>query len=129
VYATVPGKVVVNPLGMEAQIQGGFLDGVAYALTASLHLEDGHFLEASWDNYAYTRQWNVPINKIEVHILPPDPNEKPAGQGETAVPASRAATACAYVAATRQMPSIWPVAHTQPLHFKPYPTVPPLPTS
>jgi isoquinoline 1-oxidoreductase subunit beta len=128
VYATVPGKVVVNPLGMEAQIQGGFLDGVAYALTASLHLEKGHFLEASWDNYAYTRQWNVPVEKLEVHILPPDPNEKPAGQGETAVPCSRAATACAYAHAIGQTPGHWPVAHDKPLHFKPYPTVPPLPT-
>ncbi|HYH49169.1 MAG TPA: molybdopterin cofactor-binding domain-containing protein [Acidimicrobiia bacterium] len=127
VYATVPGKVVVNPLGMEAQIQGGFLDGVAYALTASLHLVDGHFQEASWDNYAYTRQWNVPLEKLEIHILPPDPNEKPAGQGETSVPVSRAATACAYAHAMGQAPSLWPVAHTQPLHFKPYPTVPPLP--
>jgi isoquinoline 1-oxidoreductase beta subunit len=128
-YATIPGKVVVNPLGMEAQIQGGFLDGVAYALTASLHLEDGHFLEASWDNYAYTRQWNVPVNKLEVHILPPDPNEKPAGQGETAVPCSRAATACAYANAMGEAaPTHWPVAHDKPLHFEPYPTVPPLPT-
>jgi isoquinoline 1-oxidoreductase subunit beta len=126
-YATVPGKVVVNPLGMEAQIQGGFLDGVAYALTASVHLVDGHFLEASWDNYAYTRQWNVPLNKLDIHILPPDPNEKPAGQGETAVPCSRAATACAYVNAMGEN-THWPVAHNQPLHFKPYPTVPPLPT-
>jgi isoquinoline 1-oxidoreductase beta subunit len=134
VYATVPGKVVVNPLGMEAQIQGGFLDGVAYALTGSLHLENGHFLEAGWDDYAYTRQWNVPVNKLEVHILPPDPDEKPAGQGETAVPASRAATACAYARALGKTPTHWPVAHRwsqsaqQRLHFEPYPTVPPLPT-
>jgi isoquinoline 1-oxidoreductase beta subunit len=129
VYATVPGKVVVNPLGMEAQIQGGFLDGMSYALTANLHLVDGHFLEASWDNYAYARQWNVPRKKIQVHILPPDPNEKPAGQGETAVPCSRAATACAYAHAMGGAPpSFWPVAHDKPLHFKPYPTVPPLPT-
>lgn len=127
-YATIPGKVVINPLGMEAQIQGGFLDGVAYALTASLHLQDGHFLEASWDNYAYTRQWNVPLNKLDIHILPPDPNEKPAGQGETAVPCSRAATACAYANAMGQEQTHWPVAHNTPLHFEPYPTVPPLPT-
>lgn len=126
-YATIPGKVVINPLGMEAQIQGGFLDGVAYALTASLHLQDGHFLEASWDNYAYTRQWNVPLNKLDIHILPPDPNEKPAGQGETAVPCSRAATACAYANAMGDN-THWPVAHNQPLHFEPYPTIPPLPT-
>ncbi len=129
VYATVPGKVVINPLGMEAQIQGGFLDGVAYALTASLHLDKGHFLEASWDNYAYTRQWNVPHEKLEIHILPADPNEKPCGQGETSVPASRAATACAYANAMGHTPNFWPVAHDKPLHFKPYPTVPPLPLS
>lgn len=133
VYATVPGKVVVNPLGMEAQIQGGFLDGVAYALTGSLHLENGHFLEAGWDDYAYTRQWNVPRNKLEVHILAPDPDEKPCGQGETAVPVSRAATACAYAHALGYTPTHWPVAHQWPgstqqrLHFEPYPTVPPLP--
>ena len=126
-YACIPGKVIVNPLGMEAQIQGGFLDGVAYALTASVHLQDGHFLEASWDNYAYTRQWNMPLNKLEIHILPPDPNEKPAGQGETAVPVSRAATACAYTQAMGEN-THWPVSHNQPLHFEPYPTVPPLPT-
>ena len=58
----------------------------------------------------------------------PDPNEKPAGQGETTVPAARAATACAYANAIGQMPTNWPVSHNQPLHFKPYPTVPPLPT-
>jgi isoquinoline 1-oxidoreductase beta subunit len=133
VYATIPGKVVVNPLGMEAQIQGGFLDGVAYALTGSLHLEAGHFLEAGWDDYAYTRQWNVPLYKLEVHILPPDPNEKPAGQGETAVPVSRAATACALAHALGRTPTHWPVAHRWPesaqqrLHFEPKPTVPPLP--
>jgi isoquinoline 1-oxidoreductase subunit beta len=133
VYATIPGKVVVNPMGMEAQIQGGFLDGVAYALTGSMHLDNGKFLEAGWDDYAYTRQWNVPLYKLEVHILDPDPDEKPAGQGETAVPVSRAATACAYARALGKMPTHWPVAHRwsqsakQTLHFEPRPTVPPLP--
>lgn len=138
VFATVPGKIVVNPLGMEAQIQGGFLDGVAYALTASLHLENGAYLEAGWDDYAYTRQWNVPVNKLEVHILAPDPDKKPCGQGEGAVSLSRAATACAYARAVGQMPTHWPVAHggsqgggtgQRLLHFKPYPTIPPLPPS
>jgi isoquinoline 1-oxidoreductase subunit beta len=110
---------------------------VAYALTGSLHLENGRYLEAGWDDYAYTRQWNVPVNKLEVHILAPDPNEKPAGQGETAVPVSRAATACAYARALGQTPTHWPVAHRwssggatqQRLHFEPKPSVPPLPTS
>jgi isoquinoline 1-oxidoreductase beta subunit len=140
-YATVPGKVVVNPLGMQAQIQGGFMDGVAYALTASLHLENGRYLEAGWDDYGYTRQWNVPVDKLDIHILDPDPEEKPAGQGETAVPTSRAATACAYARALGTMPSRWPAAHWEEnrvqlagtrqraLHFKALPSYPPLPAS
>ena len=129
VFATIPGKVVVNPLGLEAQIQGGFLDGMALALTSSLHLKDGHFLEASWDNYAYTRQWNVPREKLQVHILPPDPDDKPAGAGEMAVSLSKAAVACAYADAMGKTPQFWPVNHHAPLHFEPYPTVPPLPPS
>ena len=46
----------------------GFMDGLALTLTSSCHLEDGRFLEASWDNYFYTRQWNVPP---EVEVVPP----------------------------------------------------------
>ncbi|MPY86131.1 MAG: hypothetical protein GEV00_23510 [Actinophytocola sp.] len=128
-FATIPGKVIVNPLGMEAQIQSGFIDGLSLALTSSMHLEDGHFLEASWDNYAYTRQWNVPKEKIHVYLLPPDPDEKPAGAGEMAVSPSKAAVACAYVRATGQAPKRWPVNHDKPLHFDPYPFEPPLPPS
>ena len=46
-YAIDAG-LVINPRGLEAQMQGGINDGIAQALTSSLHLRDGHFLEASW---------------------------------------------------------------------------------
>ena len=29
-------------------------------LTYGLHLKDGAFLEASWDNAFYSRHWNAP---------------------------------------------------------------------
>ncbi len=35
----------INPLGLEAQMIGGIMDGIAQALTYSLHLQDGYFLE------------------------------------------------------------------------------------
>jgi hypothetical protein len=35
----------INPLGLQAQMMGGIMDGIAQALTYSLHLQDGHFLE------------------------------------------------------------------------------------
>ena len=59
VYAVDVG-LPINPLGLEAQMMGGIMDGIAQALSYSLHLDHGHFLEGSWDNAYYTRQWNVP---------------------------------------------------------------------
>src|SRR2546430_2593864 len=59
IFAVDPG-LAINPRGLEAQMMGGISDGIALALTSSLHLRDGYFLEASWDNYFYTREWNIP---------------------------------------------------------------------
>ena len=59
----------INPRGLEAQMQGGINDGIAQALTSSMHLRDGHFLEGSWDNYFYTRQWNTPPD-VKVFVMP-----------------------------------------------------------
>ncbi len=56
----VDAGLPINPLGLKAQMMGGIMDGIAQALTYSLHLKDGHFLEGSWDNAYYTRQWNTP---------------------------------------------------------------------
>ncbi len=61
-------------------MQGGIMDGIALTLTSSCHLENGRFQEASWDNYFYTRQWNVPFD-VEVHILSPEGIDSPGGGG------------------------------------------------
>jgi isoquinoline 1-oxidoreductase beta subunit len=37
----------INPLGLEAQMMGGIMDGIAQALTYSLHLKGGYFLEGT----------------------------------------------------------------------------------
>ncbi|HEX3336982.1 MAG TPA: molybdopterin cofactor-binding domain-containing protein [Jatrophihabitans sp.] len=117
----------INPKGLEAQMQGGIMDGIALALTSSLHLKNGTFLEGSWDDYYYTRQWNVPPS-IEVVIMP-STSENPGGAGEFGVAATKAAVACAYARATGKMPTAFPINHDQPLRFEPYPTVPPIPQS
>ncbi|WP_395690624.1 molybdopterin cofactor-binding domain-containing protein [Nocardioides sp.] len=119
--------LVVNPRGLEAQMQGGINDGIALALTSSLHLRDGHFLEASWDNYFYTRQWNTPP-EVEVIVVPSDSGQ-PGGAGEAGVAATFAAVACAYARAVGTVPSYFPVNHRDPLRFRPKPTVPPIPQS
>jgi isoquinoline 1-oxidoreductase beta subunit len=117
----------VNPLGLEAQMMGGIMDGIAQTLTYSLHLQNGHFLEGSWDNAYYTRQWNAPTD-VRVIVMPPTTTE-PGGAGELGVAPSMAATACAYARATGRMPTSFPVNHDQPLGFTPLPTVPPIPQS
>ncbi len=117
----------INPLGLEAQMMGGIMDGIAQALTYSLHLKNGYFLEGSWDNAYYTREWNVPFD-VQVIIMPPNQTE-PGGAGEFGVAASMAAVATAYARATGTLPTSFPINHNQPLGFTPLPNVPPIPQS
>lgn len=129
IFVTIPGSGLVNPRGMEAQLQGGFMDGVAVTLTSSLHLKDGAFLEGSWDNYFYTRQWNTPKD-LEIFMLPGDPSEQVPGGGEVAVSATMAAVASAYGAAVGKIPTYFPVNHNRKdLGFEVHPTKPPVPQS
>ncbi len=125
VVAAVDVGLTVNPKGLEAQMTGCVMDGIALALTSSLHLRDGHFLEASWDNYFYTRQWNTPLS-LQVIVMP-DSSTEPGGAGELGVSASMAAVACAYARATGSMPTVFPVNHGT-LSFQPKPQIPPIPS-
>ncbi|MFJ3906818.1 molybdopterin cofactor-binding domain-containing protein [Streptomyces sp. NPDC090025] len=127
VVCAVDVGLAVNPRGLEAQMMGGIADGIALTLTSSLHLKDGAFLESSWDNYFYTRQWNTPP-ELEIVVMP-STGDQPGGAGELAVAASAAAVACAYGRATGTMPTSFPVNHTAPLPFTPSPTVPPIPAA
>jgi isoquinoline 1-oxidoreductase beta subunit len=117
----------INPLGLEAQMMGGMMDGIAQALSYSLHLKDGHFLEGSWDNAYYTRQWNTPP-EVQVVVMAPTTGT-PGGAGELGVAPAMAAVACAYARATGKLPTTFPINHDAPLGFTPYPTIPPLPPS
>jgi isoquinoline 1-oxidoreductase beta subunit len=117
----------INPLGLKAQMMGGIMDGIAQALSYGLHLRDGHFLEGSWDDAFYTRQWNTPP-ELEVIVMPQTTAE-PGGAGEFGVAASMAAVACAYARATGTMPTSFPINHGDALGFEPYPTVPSIPQS
>ncbi|HWU09020.1 MAG TPA: molybdopterin cofactor-binding domain-containing protein [Streptomyces sp.] len=126
VVLAVDAGLTINPRGLEAQMMGCAMDGIALALTSSLHLRDGYFLEASWDNYFYTRQWNTPP-ELDVIIMP-DTTGKPGGAGELGVAASMAAVACAYGRATGTMPTTFPINHGT-LSFEPKPVVPPVPQS
>jgi isoquinoline 1-oxidoreductase beta subunit len=116
----------INPRGLEAQMIGGMSDGMAMALTSSLHMQNGIPLEGSWDNYFYTREWNAPLN-MQVVVMP-NTSTSPSGAGELAVAPSFAAVACAYARATGTMPTSFPINHGT-LGFTPYPLEPSTPQS
>jgi isoquinoline 1-oxidoreductase beta subunit len=120
--------LVINPRGVEAQMMGGINDALAMTLTASMHLDDGHFVEASWDNYFYTRQWNTPP-EMNIIVIEDSEAPEPGGVGEFGVAATCGAIACAYARATGRVPEYFPLDHKEPLPFEPYPTVPPIPPS
>ncbi|MFE9096896.1 molybdopterin cofactor-binding domain-containing protein [Streptomyces sp. NPDC007264] len=127
VVCAVDVGLAVNPRGLEAQMTGGIMDGIAITLSSGLHLDNGHFLEGSWDNYFYTRQWNTPP-ELEIVVMPPTTGT-PGGAGELAVAGAMAAVACAYGRATGTMPTVFPINHGGPLGFDPLPTTPPVPAS
>ncbi|MCL8011514.1 molybdopterin cofactor-binding domain-containing protein [Streptomyces sp. AS02] len=127
VVCAVDVGLAVNPRGLQAQMMGGIMDGIAITLSSGLHLDDGHFLEGSWDNYFYTRQWNTPP-ELEIVVMPPT-TDTPGGAGELAVAGAMAAVACAYGRATGTMPTTFPLNHGEPLGFEPLPTTPPIPAS
>ncbi|MFD8032938.1 molybdopterin cofactor-binding domain-containing protein [Streptomyces sp. NPDC059717] len=127
VVCAVDVGLAVNPRGLEAQMMGGIMDGIALTLSSGLHLDNGSFLEGSWDNYFYTRQWNTPP-ELEIVVMPPTTGH-PGGAGELAVAGAMAAVACAYGRATGTMPTTFPINHGEPLGFEPLPTTPPVPAS
>ena len=122
----VDAGFAINPRGLEAQMMGGFNDGLAMALTSSLHIDNGLPLEGSWDNYFYTRQWNTPLD-LRVIVMPAT-GDKPSGAGELGVAPAFAAVACAYGRATGKMPTSFPVNHGT-LGFEPMPRQPSTPQS
>ncbi|MEY9886386.1 isoquinoline 1-oxidoreductase beta subunit [Catenulispora sp. MAP5-51] len=121
-----PG-LCINPTGLEAQMIGGMQDGIALALTSSLHVQNGIPLEGSWDNYFYTREWNTPPD-LQVVIMP-NTSDTPSGAGELGVAPAFAAVACAYARATGTMPTYFPINHNAPLGFTPLPLEPSTPQS
>jgi isoquinoline 1-oxidoreductase beta subunit len=120
------GKAI-NPRNVQANLMGGCMDGIAQALTASCHIEDGLPLEGSWDNYRYTRQWNAPY-VFEAHVMPDD-REIGGGAGETGVAAAQAAAAIAYYRATGKHPTENPVNFRDPLGYVVKSRIPPIPQS
>jgi CO/xanthine dehydrogenase Mo-binding subunit len=66
------------------QAQGGFAMGVGYALFETLPLYEDGPGNGQWnlDQYTIARGSNLPLQALEIEILPPLPNERPKGMAE-----------------------------------------------
>lgn len=96
VVAAVDVGIAVNPLNVEAQTQGGIIDGLSAAMCGEITIENGRTKQGTFDEYPLLRHRDAP--QIDVHIVPSA--EKPTGFGEIALPPIAPAVANAIFAAT-----------------------------
>jgi isoquinoline 1-oxidoreductase beta subunit len=96
VVSAIDVGIPVNPLNLEAQTQGGIIDGLSAAMFGEITIDGGRTVQATFDDYPLLRQRDAP--EVEVHIVPS--RERPAGFGEIALPPIAPAVANAIFAAT-----------------------------
>ncbi len=80
VVCVVDCGFAVNPLNIEAQVQGGIALGLNAVANGNVDYEAGRILQSNFHDYPPLRINQMP--KVEVHILPSD--EPPTGVGEQA---------------------------------------------
>jgi len=87
----------VNPLGIEAQMMGGTIDGISTALNLAITVKDGQVQQRNFPDYPLLRMAQAPQN-VEVHIV--ESAAEPSGAGEIGIPSVAPALANAIYAAT-----------------------------
>jgi isoquinoline 1-oxidoreductase beta subunit len=96
VVAAIDVGLPVNPLNLEAQTQGGIIDGLGAAMFGEITIARGRTVQSTFEDYRLLRNRDAP--EIEVHIVPS--TEPPTGFGEIALPPIAPAVANAIFAAT-----------------------------
>src|SRR4029077_17509056 len=97
VVAAVDCGLVVNPIGIEQQMEGGIIWGLSSAVKGEITFRGGAAQQSTFADFAVARMRDTPA--IEVHIIGSDGPE-PFGMGEPPVPPIVPAIANAVFAAT-----------------------------
>jgi isoquinoline 1-oxidoreductase subunit beta len=97
VVAAVDCGLVINPIGVEQQIEGGIIWGISSALMGQITFKNGAAQQSSYRDFEVARMKDAP--EIEVHIVPSERPE-PSGMGEPPVPPIVPAIVNAIFAAT-----------------------------
>jgi len=98
VTAAVDCGTAVNPLGIEAQVQGAIVYGLSAALHGKLTLAGGAVQESNFHDYPVLRMFEMP--RVSVHII--QSKAKMGGIGEPATAPIAPAVANAVFALTKQ---------------------------
>ncbi len=97
IVAAIDCGLAVNPQAVEAQLQGGTIDGISTALGLEITVKDGQIQQSNFHDYPLMRIATVP-SLFEAHILPY--NDQPTGVGEMGIPSAAPALTNAIFAAT-----------------------------
>lgn len=89
---------VVNPLGLEAQMVGGTIDGLSTALNLNITVRKGKIEQRNFPDYPLLPMRDAP--DVEVHLM--DTDFAPSGGGEMGIPTAAPALCNAIFAATGQ---------------------------
>jgi isoquinoline 1-oxidoreductase beta subunit len=82
VVSAVDCGPVANLAGLEAQVEGGIIDGLSAALYGEIRIENGRVRQNNFDGYRLLRFSQAP--SIEVHVI--ETGSEPTGMGEPPYP-------------------------------------------
>lgn len=96
IVAAIDCGLVIDPDGLEAQVEGATMDGVATVLKWGVTMADGRVRESNFHDHDMLRIDEAP--RVEVHVV--DSDHPPSGAGEPPYPSVAPAVANAIFAAT-----------------------------
>jgi len=97
IVAAIDCGFAVHPQAVEAQLQGGTIDGLSTALGLEITVKNGQIQQSNFHDYPLMRISSVP-GLFEAHILPFD--NTPTGVGEIGLPSAAPALTNAIFAAS-----------------------------
>jgi isoquinoline 1-oxidoreductase beta subunit len=110
VVAAFDCGLVVNPLTVEAQVQGAIAFGLSAALHGAITFKDGKVQQSNFHDYPILRMPEMP--RVEVHLVP-STADAPTGVGEPGTPPVAPAVANALFALTGKRARVLPLGKTQ----------------
>ncbi len=102
--------LVVNPLTVQAQVQGAIAFGLSAALHGEITLEAGQVKQSNFHDYPVLRINEMPA--VEVHLVPSG-LDRPTGVGEPATPPVAPSVANALFALTGKRARVLPLGRTK----------------